>query len=74
MVPVEVARAVQPAEGSQPLRKRFKTSDLPLNSAQRNSIDALVSTIKKKGEFDAVRKQVWMQYFEGVSEHQQQLS
>lgn len=48
-------------------RKRFKTSELPLNSTQRSSIDGLLHTIKKKGEYDALRKQVWSQFAESVS-------
>ena len=47
-----------------PSRKRFKTSELPLNSAQRSSIDGLLHTIKKKGEYDTLRKQVWSQFIE----------
>lgn len=45
-----------------PTRKRFKTCELPLNSIQRSSIDGLLHTIKKKGEYDALRKQVWSQF------------
>lgn len=48
-------------------RKRFKTSDLPLNSTQRSTIDSLLHTIKKKGEYDALRKKVWSEYAETVS-------
>lgn len=48
-------------------RKRFKTSELPLNSGQRLSIDALLHTFKKKGEFDALRKKVWAGFNESVS-------
>ena len=48
-------------------RKKFKTSDLPLNSTQRSTIDSLLHTIKKKGEYDALRKKVWSQYAESVS-------
>lgn len=51
-------------EPTPPARKRFKTSELPLNSAQRSSIDSLLHTIKKKGEYDALRKQVWSQFSE----------
>ncbi|KAL8833339.1 MAG: hypothetical protein Q9170_004328 [Blastenia crenularia] len=43
-------------------RKRFKTSELPLNATQRSTIDSLLHTIKKKGEFDALRKKVWSQF------------
>ena len=47
-----------------PARKRLKTSELPLNSAQRSSIDGLLHTMKKKGEYDTLRKQVWSQFTE----------
>ena len=50
-----------------PQPRRFKASDLPLSSAQRASIDNLLHTIKKKGEFDALRKRVWSQYVDSVS-------
>ena len=50
-----------------PQRRKLKTSDLPLSSAQRSSIDSLLHTIKKKGEFDNLRKRVWSQYAESVS-------
>jgi hypothetical protein len=57
-----------PVENSMlPQRRKIKTSELPLNAAQRSSIDSLLHTIKKKGEFDAVRKRVWSQYTESVS-------
>lgn len=48
-------------------RKRFKISELPINSAQRSTIEGLLHTIKKKGEYDALRKKVWSQYVESVS-------
>lgn len=48
-------------------RKRFKLSELPLSPAQRSAIDSLLHTIKKKGEYDALRKTVWSQYAESVS-------
>ena len=58
----------QPAEDSiLPQRKKIRTSDLPLNAAQRSSIDSLLHTIKKKGEFDSLRKLVWSRYTESVS-------
>ena len=47
-------------------RKRFKSSELPLNVIQRSSIDSLLHTIKKKGEYDALRKKVWSSYAESV--------
>ena len=52
---------------SEPPRKKFKTSELPLNSSQRGVIDGLLHTLKKKGEFDSVRKQVWSRFEAGVS-------
>ena len=48
-------------------RKRFKASELPLTSIQRSSIDGLLHTIKKKGEYDSLRKRVWSQFEESVS-------
>ena len=47
-------------------RKRFKTSELPLNATQKSTIDGLLHTIKKKGEYDLLRKQVWSQFEESV--------
>lgn len=46
--------------------KKFKTSELPLNSTQRSAVDSLVHTIKKKGIYDTLRKQVWAQYAASV--------
>lgn len=48
-------------------RKKLKTSELPLSSAQRSTIDTLLHTIKKKGVYDALRKQVWSEYTDSVS-------
>ena len=50
-----------------PPKKRFKVSELPLSSSQKAAIDGLLHTIKKKGLYDTVRKQVWAQYTESVS-------
>ena len=47
-------------------RKRFKATELPLSPSQRSVIDGILHTFKKKGEFDALRKQVWNQYSESV--------
>ena len=47
-------------------RKRFKTTELPLNSTQKSSIDNILHTIKKKGEYDTLRKKVWSQFAESV--------
>jgi COMPASS (Complex proteins associated with Set1p) component shg1 len=42
-----------------PVRKKLKTSDLPLASATRAAIEGLAHTFKKKGGYDSLRKQVW---------------
>ncbi len=47
-------------------RKRFKTSELPLTATQKSTIDGILHTIKKKGEYDLLRKQVWSQFEESV--------
>ncbi|KAL9577663.1 MAG: hypothetical protein Q9212_006220 [Teloschistes hypoglaucus] len=63
----KVTLGVQPREEEEedlPPRKRFKTSDLPLNATQRSAIDSLLHTFKKKGEYDVLRKKVWAQYLE----------
>ncbi|KAG9246487.1 complex proteins associated with Set1p component shg1-domain-containing protein [Calycina marina] len=44
-----------------PVRKRLKTSDLPLASATRNAIEGLSHTYKKKGGYDSLRQQVWQE-------------
>ncbi|KAK3114242.1 hypothetical protein LTR53_007638 [Teratosphaeriaceae sp. CCFEE 6253] len=49
-----------------PARKKPKISDLPLSSAQRASIDALLHTFKRKGDFDALRKKAFQQYNESA--------
>ena len=69
MAPIEVATGGKPSleDSVPPPRKKIRITDLPLNSAQRASIDNLLHTIKKKGEFDFVRKRVWSQYAESVS-------
>jgi hypothetical protein len=41
------------------VRKKLKTSDLPLASATRAAIEGLAHTFKKKGGYDTLRKQVW---------------
>jgi hypothetical protein len=45
--------------GAPPVRKKLKTSDLPLASATRGAIDALALAFKKKGNYDSLRKQAW---------------
>ncbi|EME48306.1 hypothetical protein DOTSEDRAFT_123451, partial [Dothistroma septosporum NZE10] len=49
-----------------PPRKKPKISELPLSSAQRASIDSMLHTFKKKGEFDTLRKKMFQQYNESA--------
>ncbi|KAK4632197.1 hypothetical protein CLAFUW4_03911 [Fulvia fulva] len=49
-----------------PPRKKPKISELPLSSTQRASIDSMLHTFKKKGEFDALRKKAFQQYNESA--------
>jgi len=50
----------------EPARKKLKTSDLPLSSATRSAIEGLAHTFKKKGGYDALRKQVWEKFADSV--------
>ncbi|OIW29612.1 hypothetical protein CONLIGDRAFT_552868, partial [Coniochaeta ligniaria NRRL 30616] len=45
-----------------PAARKFKASDLPLPSATRSAIEGLAHSFKKKGGFDAIRKQVWEKF------------
>jgi hypothetical protein len=49
------------------VRKKLKLSDLPLGGTQRSTIDALLLTFKKSGEFDKLRKAVFSQFEQSVS-------
>jgi len=49
------------------VRKKLKTSDLPLASATRAAIEGLAHTFKKKGGYDSLRKQVWEDLVGSVS-------
>ncbi|TGJ86896.1 hypothetical protein E0Z10_g1875 [Xylaria hypoxylon] len=52
-----------PFNGMTPLQPRkFKASDLPLPSATRSAIEGLAHSFKKKGGYDAIRKQVWEKF------------
>ncbi|CCF42403.1 hypothetical protein CH063_02822 [Colletotrichum higginsianum] len=42
-----------------PVPKKYKASDLPLPSATRAAIESLAHSFKKKGGYDAIRKEVW---------------
>lgn len=54
------------AEAPQPVVRKFKASDLPLPSATRSAIEGLSHTFKKKGRYDAIRKQLWASFEEKV--------
>lgn len=47
--------------------RSFKASELPLSSAVRSAIEGLAHTFKKKGGYDAIRKQAWEKFEESVS-------
>jgi len=49
------------------VRKKLKTSDLPLASATRAAIEGLAHTFKKKGGYDNLRHQVWQDLERSVS-------
>jgi hypothetical protein len=57
-------------ESTGPVRKKLKTSDLPLASATRAAIEGLAHTFKKKGGYDSLRKQVWGDLEKSVSRRQ----
>lgn len=42
-----------------PAPRKYKASDLPLPSATRGAIESLANGFKKKGGYDAIRKQIW---------------
>ena len=54
-------------DGLNPPHKRPKTSELPLDQSKRAAIDQLVHTFRKKGEFDALRREALQQYDADVS-------
>ena len=70
MAPADVAASSATLSGPEPsklpMRRKYKASDLPLTAAQRSSIDGLLTAVKRKGDFDTVRKRVWSQFEEGV--------
>ena len=56
-----------PPEEEDFVRKKVKISDLPINATQRNAIDGLLHSYKKKGEFDKLRKEIYNQFAQSVS-------
>jgi hypothetical protein len=49
-----------------PVARKFKASELPLTSATRSAIEGLAHTFKKKGGYDAIRKEVWEKFAASV--------
>lgn len=62
-----MAYSKDPKGDNGPVRKKLKTSDLPLASATRAAIEGLAYTFKKKGGYDSLRKQVWEDLEQSVS-------
>lgn len=58
-------QAIQRPFDGQPPRKRLKANELPLTQHQRNAIDTLAHTFKKRGEFDAIRKNSYASFEDG---------
>ena len=56
-----------PKAANSSVRKKLKTSDLPLPSATRVAIEGLAHTFKKKGGYDSLRGQVWKDLENSVS-------
>ena len=54
--------AVAPAPAPAPPARTVQASDLPLTSATRAAIENLAHSFKKKGGYDAIRKQVWEKF------------
>ena len=61
-VPSSVAAAVQTNGTLSVGPHKFKASELPLSSATRSAIDGLAHSFKKKGGYDAIRKQIWEKF------------
>ena len=56
--PPNVALPAAPASSA----RKFKASDLPLTSVTRAAIENLAHSFKKKGGYDAIRKEVWEKF------------
>lgn len=63
MAAVGVKRAF--ADDAISSRKKLKSSDLPLTQHQHSTIDSLLHSFKKGGQFDAIRKKVFSQFESG---------
>lgn len=55
------------AKDGPPVRKKIKTSDLPIPSTTRASIEDLSHKFKKKGGYDPLRKKIWDDLEKSVS-------
>ncbi|EQB55368.1 hypothetical protein CGLO_04725 [Colletotrichum gloeosporioides Cg-14] len=55
-----------------PAPRKYKASDLPLPSATRAAIDSLAHSFKKKGGYDAIRKEVWDKF--AASDYEEQVT
>lgn len=55
------------SHGQAPPRKKLRVRDLPISQAKQASIDNLVHTFRKKGEYDAMRKLLFTQFEADVS-------
>lgn len=66
MASTEVAGVKRHLDVVERPKKKYRVADLPISASQRSAIDGLVHTVKKKGIYDALRKQIWSQYNESV--------
>ena len=48
--------------------KLFKASDLPLDTEQKEAVDKLMQSYKRRGDYDAVRKDMLDRFYSGVCE------
>jgi len=67
LLAVDNASAAAPVGTASIAPRKFKASDLPLTSATRSAIDSLAHSFKKKGGYDAIRKEVWEKFEASVS-------
>jgi COMPASS (Complex protein associated with Set1p) component shg1 len=78
MVAATISSAVAPAAGPDKVpvpstdapaipSRRFTAADLPLPSATRAAIESLAHSFKKKGGYDDIRKEVWVNFEASVS-------
>jgi hypothetical protein len=63
---VQLSSSKDEADDGEFVRKKLKLSDLPVAATQRSTIDALLLTFKKSGEFDKLRKALFAQFENSV--------